>query len=841
MYKTKKFISIILATSLLTATVGAIEVSPDTAPALDSYTLDQLPQNIRVSLTEQDQIVSVQKDDDPFSITVNNQDGSKTATVFSVPVKYETTDGKIELIDTSIVSNGVLNNLFQGYQYKNKANAFTAEFSTSAEKGIRLTSEGNSITMAPAVADSVSVMTNTATAAITAAVEEAATDDAFVYENVFGAGTRVKYYNTSLGIKEDIILDDNIGKNRFDFEIDTGGDIPILTEDAAMILVYDKDDPEQLNYRFGTLYAYDSYVGGASESGFRHLTEECYYELTPIEGSKYRITVVVPEEWLDHPELVYPVTIDPPLTIANTATNIDDTYVRESSPNSNYYLESRLRIGNYNGTNYTSGKCFTYLRHINMPTLPSNSVITYAKLHMSLLSGQTTAQTAAIWRVTTSWSGSTATWNNKPGSADKNDDTEDPTVVNSVYDKYIFDASYIVSKWYYEGVGKYGFTLAYNNQSAQDLNSLYSSDCGLSNKLPQLVINYVELATIPTGVYYIRNQNSGKYMDVSGQSTTSGANVHQWSFHGGPSQQWNITTASGRWYNIRPMHATNLGLDVTGPSYANSTNIQLYTYHGGKAQRYGFVAVGNGSYRIVTYATYGARGVSVNGRYTTDGANVHQYAYNSNYTNDHWFLEQYKIYTNNNSNINSHYNRNNAKTYAETYADNPNPSYKIPSNGHDCTNFASQCVYSGGMAFKQGDRTANDVWFYDEVLAIYAASYTWGGAHNFALHWGHIGGEGLQNAYMTIEFVNAQAVLDNWSIFYNNAYNGDIIQLVDENNHVFHSMVIHNQSVPHSSGENDVLYAQHTDNKKNESFYGKMIDYRNQNKSYKILLHRIKL
>ncbi len=111
----KTFIAAILATSLLTATVGAIEVSPDTAPALDSYTLAQLPQNIRVSLTEQDQIVSVQKDDDPFSITVNNQDGSKTATVFSVPVKYETTDGKIELIDTSIVSNGVLNNLFQGY------------------------------------------------------------------------------------------------------------------------------------------------------------------------------------------------------------------------------------------------------------------------------------------------------------------------------------------------------------------------------------------------------------------------------------------------------------------------------------------------------------------------------------------------------------------------------------------------------------------------------------------------------------------------------------------------------------------------------------------------------
>ncbi len=403
-----------------------------------------------------------------------------------------------------------------------------------------------------------------------------------------------------------------------------------------MILVYDKDNSEEQKYRFGSLYAYDSFEPGTDEAtDFEHLTFDCHYELEELGASRYRITAVVSEEWLNHPETIYPVTIDPTLT--GTPSNLDDTYIRESSPNSNYYLESRLRIGNYNGTNYTSGICYSFLKFKNMPSL-SNVAVTNATLNMDLLTGQSTAQQAKAWRVTSSWTSSGLKWSNRPSY------TEDAAAVanpNGLVD-YSFQVADIVDKWYNGGTN-YGFMLGYSNQSVHDLNSLYSSDCGISTHYPTLTFDYVSaptLSSVANGVYYIRNQNSGKYIDVSGQYASNDTNIHQWSFHSDPCQQWQITGVGGGWYTIRPQHATGMAMGVQNGSTADGADIRQYTYNGSDSQKFGFIKLSNGAYRIVTKVTNGLKGLSVNGRYTYDGANIHQYWYNSDYTNDHWFLEE---------------------------------------------------------------------------------------------------------------------------------------------------------------------------------------------------------
>ncbi len=112
MKKMNKIIVLLLAASMLTATVGALEAQPEKAKT--EYALSELPQNIKTLLPDSSQIQSIQKDDDLYSIITNNEDGTHTAAVSAVPVKYQTEDGKTELIDTSIVSNGLVNNLFQG-------------------------------------------------------------------------------------------------------------------------------------------------------------------------------------------------------------------------------------------------------------------------------------------------------------------------------------------------------------------------------------------------------------------------------------------------------------------------------------------------------------------------------------------------------------------------------------------------------------------------------------------------------------------------------------------------------------------------------------------------------
>lgn len=63
-------------------------------------------------------------------------------------------------------------------------------------------------------------------------------------------------------------------------------------------------------------------------------------------------------------------------------------------------------------------------------------------------------------------------------------------------------------------------------------------------------------------------------------------------------------------------------------------------------------------------------------------------------------------------------------------------------------------------------RTENGTWRYDTLLNKYYASYTWGGADNFAWHWGHDpNGVGQQRAYMTVIYPNAQAALDDYDNF----------------------------------------------------------------------------
>ena len=168
---------------------------------------------------------------------------------------------------------------------------------------------------------------------------------------------------------------------------------------------------------------------------------------------------------------------------------------------------------------------------------------------------------------------------------------------------------------------------------------MYSSDCGIAGNLPLLSISYATRESITNGVYYIRNHNSGKYIDVIGQSTESAKTIHQWNFHGAPCQQWKITHVGNNWYTIRPQHAPNMAMDVYNNSSGNGVKVQQFTYHGRDNQQFGFYKQSNdGTYRIVTKSSLGTRNLSVQSASTANGAIIHQYGYGG--ANDFWWLEK---------------------------------------------------------------------------------------------------------------------------------------------------------------------------------------------------------
>ena len=848
-------VSLFLAILFGVTSVSAVNL-PVEKQVSNEYALADLPQNIQSLLHENQSASSLQKDDDVFSLTANNEDGSKTTTVFSVPVKYENKAGEIDFIDTSIVSNGLLEKMFQGYQYKNKANSVTTEFSTSADKGIRFTVDDSKLKMKPS-----SLQRSVSNAKMSARIEKMAPNadlgDAFVYENVYGTDTSIKYYNTSTGIKEDIILNKNIGKNKFDFEINTDGDLPILSEDASMIQVYDKDDPDSIKYYFADLYSYDSYVPNDTPDSFeqqyldsdieletetvffQHNTFDCHYELTDLGNSNYKVTIVVSYEWLNHPETVYPVTIDPTVNANSIQTNIDDTYVMEANPNSNYYMANRLRFGNYNNTNYNSGRCYSYLRFITMPSL-SNITVTEATLKMKLLSGTNTAHNIRAWRVDQSWVGSNMTWNNKPSNAETTDRSYDHN--NCTH--YEVRIDHIVNKWY-NGYTNYGVLFNYNDETIKDLNSVYSSDCGVADNLPTLSIKYVTNSALePDGTYYIRNKRSGHYLDATNKGD-SGTNVIQYTFNGSTNQQWKFFYLGNGYYVIRTGYNYQLALDVYNNYENNEANVDVWsittTNSASSVPDYAqwkLISNGDGSYRIASKCSIDSKVLTVQGGSSASGANVFQYQYNGS-GNDEWFLEfaftNAKVFkTSTNLHLNNNYVRLYAKNYAIQHGENRNPDYiSYTGTAGDCTNFISQCLYAGCMPFVGAPTNSSEAtnqrqenlsyWFYkpeyNGLLDKNGISNTWANANSSHKHWGINNGV-LGRGFQYIQYENVEDIERDFKGLQSSLKEGDLFYQMKNESSANHAMIITGISA------NDIIYAQHTDDKINCSLKDLINRYR---------------
>ena len=66
----------------------------------------------------------------------------------------------------------------------------------------------------------------------------------------------------------------------------------------------------------------------------------------------------------------------------------------------------------------------------------------------------------------------------------------------------------------------------------------------------------------PSGIYYIRNQRSGMYMDVEYLATADNSPVKQGYYNGGENQRFQVNYINSGIYEIIPMHAQNMRIDI---------------------------------------------------------------------------------------------------------------------------------------------------------------------------------------------------------------------------------------------------------------------------------------
>ena len=125
-------------------------------------------------------------------------------------------------------------------------------------------------------------------------------------------------------------------------------------------------------------------------------------------------------------------------------------------------------------------------------------------------------------------------------------------------------------------------------------------------------------ATGLSGVYKIQNRNSGKYLDLNGNSTADNTAIVQWDDEGAEVyQQWVINEVQAGIYTIQASAAPGKGLDVANASADNSTQVLLYPYNNGSHQQFILVDKGNDYYQFV--ARHCGKVVEIPGASTNSG------------------------------------------------------------------------------------------------------------------------------------------------------------------------------------------------------------------------------
>lgn len=149
-------------------------------------------------------------------------------------------------------------------------------------------------------------------------------DNAIIYKNVFGIGTSLRYTPNLSGVKEDIILEKDIGKNRFEFTLTAEGLEPKVTENG--VVFYDKEGNEIMH--FDKIVAYDA--NGKFIDGDIQVSKK--------DNEQYLIAVSVSNEFLKASDTAYPICIDPYIDSRDISVDsfIQDATVFSIKPPSEY-------------------------------------------------------------------------------------------------------------------------------------------------------------------------------------------------------------------------------------------------------------------------------------------------------------------------------------------------------------------------------------------------------------------------------------------------------------------------------------------------------------------------
>lgn len=340
---------------------------------------------------------------DDYSIVYQNKDGSKTMYYFDEPVKYTDENGTVCDKSTKLSESDK-----DGYAFvsaDNNINVYMPE-QLDNETGIIVKSGEYTIEMSPVDSDKADVSD-----IITETENKYDEHDIVEYTDVFGVDTTIEYSAQLNGVKENIILDRYNGKNEFSFDVDTNG-LVLREEDGYFSIVDD-----EINEVVGTV---SEVILFDSANGENTIVPQGYvtgYTAVQNDDGRYTITITLDNEWLKN-EAVYPVTIDPTITINSTGSgsskSIIDTPIYNGSGATGTAGANSLVVIGYVDSSYGSGRhLMRFPKLMNQSFMNSDYTVSSATLTMTECSGNSATSaihaynyTGPNWNETTKYSSS---------------------------------------------------------------------------------------------------------------------------------------------------------------------------------------------------------------------------------------------------------------------------------------------------------------------------------------------------------------------------------------------------------------------------------------------------
>ena len=582
--KRRSFISFVLSVLIVMMSVGAVlpiaavSEDPSAAPASNEpveFTLAQLQElqvpdsdipslMTRAQIEEKGHAVRL-KAEEPNKNTVifQNRDGSKTAYFYNTPVKYTDENGIVRDKSSAITA---YSGMYDGksYAYAMTDNDVKVYFSRIGTEGVKLASGGYDIEMVPM---------NTGSLMIPSVSFE--NNDTVRYNNMYGLGTAIEYKTLLNGVKEDIVLSNYTGQNSFNFMLYTDG--LALVENGGDFYLADNTGARVAS--IGKVIANDS--GNKTVYGTMNYN-------TVKAGAQYMINISVDTAFLTASDTVYPVRIDPTVTIdqgesGNALYNrIQDTALYKSDAYVVGLQDNIHSVGYYSSEAYAGrmairfpmfidpiaegmSSSYSYLRDVIGSRVYSATLSLYAADVENGTNIYVSPMTSAP-----SYSSSGIEYNTSIFNSYTTNDRSS-AYVGSTGRKY-FDVTSIVKDWVdypssgYNPNGLYSPSnglMIMNNDETDGLKAVkfYSSMYYDPNYQPTLSVTY------GTTAYYINNVATGEFLRISGSSLDSSI----CSGYPGTAYKWYLDLVGTNTYVIRDVEDYSKVLYFNGSSVSVST------------------------------------------------------------------------------------------------------------------------------------------------------------------------------------------------------------------------------------------------------------------------------